>query len=303
MLRFGTDGVRGLANAELTPELVLALGRAAARSWPALPGATGGSSLGGTPAAPARCCRPRYRPGWRARASTWSMSGVLATPAVAYLSAGAAGAGGGHLRVAQPASGTTASSSSPPGLQAARRAEEALEAELEALFAQPERPLGADPLPLPGRSSPDPDALGRYERHVLAACEGRRLGGLRVALDCANGAAFQSAPAVFEAAAPSWSTSWPSSPTARTSTTTAAPPTPAGWPRRSIGTGRPRVGLRWRRRPGDRRRRRGNVVDGDRLLALFATDLSSRRLLAGGDRRGDGHDQPRLPPGHGGGRA
>ena len=30
-LRFGTDGVRGVAGRELTPELVLALGRAAAR--------------------------------------------------------------------------------------------------------------------------------------------------------------------------------------------------------------------------------------------------------------------------------
>ena len=30
-LKFGTDGVRGVANDELTPELVLALGRAAAR--------------------------------------------------------------------------------------------------------------------------------------------------------------------------------------------------------------------------------------------------------------------------------
>jgi phosphoglucosamine mutase len=30
-LSFGTDGVRGVANTELTPELVLALGRAAAR--------------------------------------------------------------------------------------------------------------------------------------------------------------------------------------------------------------------------------------------------------------------------------
>ncbi|HET9444340.1 MAG TPA: phosphoglucosamine mutase, partial [Acidimicrobiales bacterium] len=30
-LSFGTDGVRGLANAELTPEVTLALGRAAAR--------------------------------------------------------------------------------------------------------------------------------------------------------------------------------------------------------------------------------------------------------------------------------
>jgi phosphoglucosamine mutase len=31
VLRFGTDGVRGVANADLTPEVVLALGRAAAR--------------------------------------------------------------------------------------------------------------------------------------------------------------------------------------------------------------------------------------------------------------------------------
>ena len=30
-LRFGTDGIRGVANTELTPELALALGRAAAR--------------------------------------------------------------------------------------------------------------------------------------------------------------------------------------------------------------------------------------------------------------------------------
>ena len=33
-LRFGTDGVRGVANTDLTPELVLALGRAAARVLP-----------------------------------------------------------------------------------------------------------------------------------------------------------------------------------------------------------------------------------------------------------------------------
>jgi phosphoglucosamine mutase len=31
--RFGTDGIRGTANRDLTPELVLALGRAAARHF------------------------------------------------------------------------------------------------------------------------------------------------------------------------------------------------------------------------------------------------------------------------------
>src|ERR1700722_10455527 len=33
-LRFGTDGIRGVANTELTPDLALALGRAAARRLP-----------------------------------------------------------------------------------------------------------------------------------------------------------------------------------------------------------------------------------------------------------------------------
>ena len=35
---------------------------------------------------------------------------------------------------------------------------------------------------------------------MLDCLDGRRLGGLRVALDCANGAAFVSAPQVFAAA-------------------------------------------------------------------------------------------------------
>ena len=35
--RFGTDGIRGVAGSELTPELALALGRAAARIVPGAP--------------------------------------------------------------------------------------------------------------------------------------------------------------------------------------------------------------------------------------------------------------------------
>ena len=44
---FGTDGVRGLANVELTPELALALGRAAAR-----PSASASSGVSSTLARP-----------------------------------------------------------------------------------------------------------------------------------------------------------------------------------------------------------------------------------------------------------
>ena len=50
-LRFGTDGVRGVANRDLTPELVTALGRVPRACW----APTGRSSSGATRAAPGRC--------------------------------------------------------------------------------------------------------------------------------------------------------------------------------------------------------------------------------------------------------
>src|SRR5438034_436629 len=46
-LKFGTDGVRGVANTELTPELVVALGRAAARVLERpTPGPRAGAEIG-----------------------------------------------------------------------------------------------------------------------------------------------------------------------------------------------------------------------------------------------------------------
>ena len=73
---FGTDGVRGLANADLSPELALAVAVAAAhvlvesrpvaiRRWPWSAGTRG-------PAA--RCWRRPWWPGWPAPARTWSGS-------------------------------------------------------------------------------------------------------------------------------------------------------------------------------------------------------------------------------------
>ena len=84
-LRFGTDGVRGVANVELTPELVTALGRAAARvlgteqpfvvgrdtrrSGPMLEAAlVAGSVRGGRRRRARRACCPRRRRPRRPRA-------------------------------------------------------------------------------------------------------------------------------------------------------------------------------------------------------------------------------------------
>ena len=106
--RFGTDGVRGVANVELTPELVLALGRAAARgarqrlvigrdtrvSGPMLDAALAAGLA-------AEGCR-RRRPRRAAHAGGGVAVRQRGRP------------GGDDLGVAQPLSPTTASSCSPP---------------------------------------------------------------------------------------------------------------------------------------------------------------------------------------------
>ena len=102
-LAFGTDGVRGRANSELTPEAVLALGPAAAGCSAPAPGRPARFVVGARhptfgPAA-------RGRPGGRAspaRASTSISLGVAPTPAVAWVAAAEGVPAAVHLGVAQP---------------------------------------------------------------------------------------------------------------------------------------------------------------------------------------------------------
>src|SRR5437764_5684912 len=81
-LKFGTDGVRGVANTELTPELVLALGRAAAR-------VLGGTSflVGGDTRVSGPMLQAALGAGLASEGVSVTDLGVLPTPAVAFLSA------------------------------------------------------------------------------------------------------------------------------------------------------------------------------------------------------------------------
>ncbi len=191
-LRFGTDGVRGVANAELTPELVLALGRAAARV------------LGGGPFLVGRDTRvsgPLLQAALSAGLATEGADvvdlGVLPTPGVAWLSAADA----------RPAAVISASHNPFPdngvkffqagGRKLSDETEAALEAELDRLLAHPaaeERRTGAGL----GRLLAG-GGHARYEQALAASIGGRSLAGLSVVLDCANGAASEVAPAVLRA--------------------------------------------------------------------------------------------------------
>ena len=80
--RFGTDGVRGVANAELTPELVLALGRAAARHIAAATFLVGRDTRRSGP-----MLQAALSAGLASEGADVVDVGVLPTPALAWLSA------------------------------------------------------------------------------------------------------------------------------------------------------------------------------------------------------------------------
>ena len=194
--RFGTDGVRGVANAELTPEVVLALGRAAARV------------LGGHRFLVGRDTR-RSGPllfaalsaGLTAEGADVVDLGVLPTPGLAYESA-TLGVPGAMISASHnPFADNGVKFFSSEG----RKLSDAVEASIEAQYR---RLLGLTAADHTG-SAPIGGAVGvitdgeqarrNYAEAMIASLEGRTLAGLTVVLDCAHGAASEVAPDVVRA--------------------------------------------------------------------------------------------------------
>jgi phosphoglucosamine mutase len=196
MALFGTDGIRGLANRDLTAELALDVAVAAAHILV--------ESLGSTKS------RPRAIVGQDSRASGEFLEaavvagltsagvdvyrvGVLPTPAVAYLVADS----GADLGVMISASHNPMPDN---GIKFFSRGggklDDALEAAIEARLRQPwERPTGHNV----GRAINDDTANERYVNHLLASVD-TKLDGLKVVVDCANGASSRVAPEAYRRA-------------------------------------------------------------------------------------------------------
>jgi phosphoglucosamine mutase len=183
-LKFGTDGVRGVANAELTPELVLSLGRAAAR---VLPGST--FLIGRDTRVSGPLLQAALSAGLAAEGADVVDLGVVPTPAVAYASADRG----------LPAAMISASHNPYTDngvkffLAGGRKLSDAIEADLEAALAHP-----PGPAPAVGHITPfSPSNDVGYEAHILQSTDGRGLDGLHVVVDCANGAASDVGPRVL----------------------------------------------------------------------------------------------------------
>lgn len=192
---FGTDGVRGVANRELTAELALALGVAAARRL-ASSGAPGRrvAVIGRDPRASGEMLEAAVIAGLTSQGVDALRVGVLPTPAVAYLT-GAYDADFGVMISAShnPMPDNGIKIFGPGGHKLDDGTEDQIEALLRADVGS--RPVGAGI----GRVIDAEDAAERYLRHLSKAST-LRLDGLTVVVDCAHGAASSVAPRAYRAA-------------------------------------------------------------------------------------------------------
>jgi phosphoglucosamine mutase len=197
---FGTDGVRGLANADLSPELALSVASAAARVLVEHAGGGGSARpvavVGRDPRASGEMLEAAVCAGLSAAGADVRRVGVLPTPAVAFLTARL----GADLGVMISASHNAMPDNGIKLFAAGgHKLPDTVEDEIEAHASRPvqpgERPTGHDI----GRITDEPDALALYLDHLLAA-SATPLDGLHVVVDCAHGAASLAAPRAYERA-------------------------------------------------------------------------------------------------------
>jgi phosphoglucosamine mutase len=188
-LEFGTDGVRGAANTELTPELTLALGRAAARVL-----GRGRFVVGRDTRISGPLLEAALAAGFAAEGSDVEILGVVPTPAVAHVAA-TEGIAGAMISASHNAfSDNGIKLFAPGGRKLPDEVEERIESELRALLSSASPGVGGAEVGRIGRRSQE---VEDYVGHLVGALDGRTLGAMRVVLDCANGAAHRLAPLVF----------------------------------------------------------------------------------------------------------
>ncbi|HVE45743.1 MAG TPA: phosphoglucosamine mutase [Acidimicrobiales bacterium] len=272
-LRFGTDGVRGVANRDLTPELVLALGRAAAR-------VLGGDRfvVGRDTRLSGPLVQAALSAGLASEGAAVVDLGVVPTPTVAFASAAEACPGAVISASHNPFGDNGVKLFAAGGRKLDDAVEAALEAELDRLLGG----VGSALVPA-GAAVGRFEAAGRvvadYEDHLAASLEGRGLEGLRVVVDCANGAGSHIAPRVL-AALGAEVEALSDAPDGVNINDGCGSTFPAALQRAVVAAGAD-AGLAL---DGDADRvlavdHLGALVDGDQVLALCAVDLRSRGRL------------------------
>ncbi|MCX6422816.1 MAG: phosphoglucosamine mutase [Actinobacteria bacterium] len=186
---FGTDGVRGLANRELTADLAMGLGSAAVRVLTASGNRSGRplAVVGRDPRASGEFLEAALVAGLASAGADVAIVGVEPTPAVAFLTAHLGADLGVMISAshnAMPDNGIKFFS------RGGHKLADDLEDQIESVLAQTwDRPVGASV----GRVRTESEASATYLEHLLSTVS-TSLSGIRVVVDCANGAASRVAP-------------------------------------------------------------------------------------------------------------
>ncbi|MDI3328191.1 MAG: phosphoglucosamine mutase [Alicyclobacillaceae bacterium] len=200
---FGTDGVRGVANADLTPELAYRLGRAAAhvlaRRAERDAGAAGES--GGVKIAVGRDTRASgdllesaLIAGILSVGVSVLRLGVVPTPGVAYLTRSLSCAAGAMISASHnPVDDNGIKFFGPDGFKLLDEVEDEIQKWMEEEYwLRIPRPAGVRV----GRVIEGQDRVARYVQYLTGTVRAR-FDGLKVVMDCAEGAAYRVAPEVF----------------------------------------------------------------------------------------------------------
>jgi len=263
-LRFGTDGLRGLANAELTPELALRFGRAAAHVLGAQSWCIGRDT---------RVSGPMLE---GAEGADVALLGVIPSPGVAFIG------------IEDDSCGVVVSASHNPwadnGLKlfgpGGRKLDEATELAIEARLDELDGASVHSDAEAVGSITDAPEAPQRYVEQVVAALDGRSLDGMSVVADCSHGAASPVAGDTLTRLGAEVQVLH-DQPNGRNINSGVGSTDPSVLAKAVVEAGAD-LGLAF---DGDADRliavdELGAVVDGDRLMCLFALDLRDRGKLA-----------------------
>jgi phosphoglucosamine mutase len=186
---FGTDGIRGVANVDLTPTLAYELGRAVGHL---LDGEGQSVVIGQDTRRSGDMLVAALGAGLTSVGSDVTELGVVTTPCLAFV----AGTGRHAAGIMVSASHNPAEDNGLKVLSGGRKVDDAVEDELERLIFRADALPGRPNAEL-GRIRRDATEVDGYRAHLVAAA-GDALRGLRIGLDCANGSASVIAPGLFK---------------------------------------------------------------------------------------------------------
>ena len=191
---FGTDGIRGVANQyPMTAEMALALGRSVAEHFRQRDKRCR-VVIGKDTRLSGYMFESALEAGIVSAGADVMLVGPLPTPAIAFITASMRADAGVVISASHnPFQDNGIKLFGPDGFKLA----DDIEVEIEQRIVNPE-PLTPGPEPRIGKAVRLDDAEGRYVQFIKERFpKDRTLDGMRVVVDCANGAAYRAAPQVF----------------------------------------------------------------------------------------------------------